>query len=123
MDINDDTKYPLVKNGTIILKIKNEYQVILIEKIAYCVADGSYTTIILECGSEVFVSKSLYAVGRSLKSPYFIKCHHDCLVNIKKVLTFNKELKILTVLDHNIHVSRRKCAGILEKLKSLNDQL
>lgn len=122
MKTNPGTNFPVLKNGTITLKVNHEYQVILIEKIAYCIADGSYTTIILVNGLHIVVSKSLGFVGRSLNSS-FIKCSHGCLVNIKKVITFNKELKILTVLDQNIHVSRRKCTGILKKLKSLNGQL
>jgi two-component system, LytTR family, response regulator len=112
---------PLERNRTITLKIKNEYQVILMEEIVYCLAEGSYTTIKLFDGSQIVVSKSLCSVGKSLDCNYFIRCHHGCIVNIKNVTKFNIKTKILTVLDYNIKVSRRKYSLLVKKLNSLND--
>jgi two-component system, LytTR family, response regulator len=123
MKTNLEMITPVIDKATIVLKTKYDYLIIPVEKIAYCEADGSYSKIKLEDGSEVFVSKSLCIIERSLRSAYFIRCHHSWMVNIRKVEKFNRELKILTVLGQNIPVSRRKCCKIMMVLKALNDQL
>ncbi|MCX6326525.1 MAG: LytTR family transcriptional regulator DNA-binding domain-containing protein [Bacteroidia bacterium] len=123
METNPYANSPIIKNGTIILKTQNGYLIIHIGQIAFCKADGNYSKIIFEDGSEVLVTKTLLVLQRYFKKFNFIRCHNSYLINIKKVKEYDRNKKILTVLGHEIPVSRRKCCKVLSKLKSKNDQL
>lgn len=123
METNPETNYPVIKNGIIVLKTNNGYSIRPVEKIAYCIADGSYSKIIFIDGSEVLVIKTLIVLERHLRNFNFIRCHNSYLINIEKVKEYDKKEKILTVLGQNIPVSRRKWGKVLTKLKFQNDQL
>lgn len=86
MEENPNDNSPVRKNRTITLKANNDYLVIPVEKIAYCVAAGSYTTLIkLDDGSQIFVSKSLAVLERCLTSSNFVRCHNSYYVNVGKI--------------------------------------
>jgi two-component system LytT family response regulator len=125
METNLEIISPVMQSRTIALKTQKGYHVIQVEKIAFCEADGSYSTIYLDDGSKFVVSKSLIDIERNLMSTDFIRCHYSYLVNARKVEKFNKGMKLLTVLGHNknIPVSRRKCCKTIIKLKNIYDQL
>jgi two-component system LytT family response regulator len=62
MGLDPDIIASITEKGTISLKTLNDYHFIKVEEIAFCEADGSYTTLYLENGKEYLVSKSLYSL-------------------------------------------------------------
>lgn len=107
--------------GTIILRANNAYQVIPINKIVYCVADGSYTTVQLDDGSHFYTSRLLADFERLLEKSTFCRCHKSFLVNCLKVEKLDRKKKLLTASGYQIPISRRKCCLIRAKLNHFND--
>lgn len=112
-----------MKKESIIIRTLSDYKIIPIEKITVCKAEGSYSIINLEEGSNIMISKSLLFIERQLSNKYFIRCHHSYLINVMKIQSFNRKHKILSISGLSVPVSRRKCRHLILKMKELNSHL
>jgi two-component system LytT family response regulator len=99
------------------------YQIIPIEKITYCIADGSYTILLLEDNKKIMVSKPLIAIEKCLENFSFIRCHNSYLVNAIKIEEFNQTKKAFIIKGETIPVSRRKYCTTIFKLKKIHQNL
>ena len=108
-----------MKEISFIIRTLRDYKIIPIEKITVCKAEGSYSVINLDDGSDILVSKSLLYIERQLNDKYFIRCHNSYLINAQKIQSFNRKLKILTISGLSVPVSRRKCRNLILKMKEI----
>jgi two-component system, LytTR family, response regulator len=56
-----------------------------VNDIVYCMADGSYTRMLMKDTSEILLSKTLGDVGELLSEYDFFRIHHSSLINLKQV--------------------------------------
>ncbi len=80
-----------------------------IEDIICCAADGNYTTFYLKNGHNVISSKNIGQFEKKLGYG-FIRVHHSYLVNGKHVVSFTKKNGVLCELSNSmvVPVSKRK---------------
>ena len=69
----------------------SKIDVLKVDKLLYCEAEGRYTTFYLEGGKTVVSSRNLGEYEKQLPSNLFFRIHHKYLVNLKKVTSINKE--------------------------------
>ena len=92
-------------------------EVIDVNSIIYCKADGSYTTIFCE-GKEIIASKTLKHIQNMLPEEGFARIHTSYLVNIKHILRYYKGIGgQVSMSDKSIlPVSIRRKEGFLNKI-------
>lgn len=107
---NDDKKIVL-NDGKAIHFLK-------VNDILYCKAEGSYTAFVLVNGNNILVSKNLKEYEDLLSDSRFVRCHHAYLVNLKKVLRFEKIENPQIILENHavVPVSVRKKEFVLDAL-------
>lgn len=104
---------------TICLKMQKEYCIIQIKEIVFCKAEGSYSIIYFDGGSQLVASKSLIALEKLFNNQCFIRCHNSYLINFKKIKKYNSRNRLLHLIGHEIPISKRKHHLIIQRLKSM----
>lgn len=112
-----------MERSNISFKVRQGYLVVPKEKIMFCKAEGSYSTVYIIGGKSVLVSKSLAIIEDCLGQDFFVRCHNSYLVNISKVELFDSKNKRVTIMGHLIPVSRRKVNSLIHRLNSFNYHL
>ncbi len=89
--------------------------------IIFCKADGSYTTLVLDKGAQVLVSKNLKDFENILTDSGFCRVHHSYLINLSHVQKYIKGDGGYVILtdDYHVDVSRRKKDEFLSLLNKL----
>lgn len=109
------------KEKKIVLKDSNSIYFINVSDIIRCESDGQYTEFYIENSKRLVISKSLKEYEELLTPFGFIRPHHSHLININKILRFDKVdggSLIMETLEE-IPVSYRKKAQILQILDNL----
>ena len=110
-----------IKEKKIVLKDSTSVYFVNVNDIIRCESDGQYTEFHVENAKKIVISKSLKEYEELLEPYGFIRPHHSHLININKVLRFDKGdggNLIMETLDE-IPVSHRKKAQILQILDQL----
>jgi two-component system LytT family response regulator len=105
----------------IVLKDSSSIYFINVNDIIRCESSGQYTEFYIEDSKRIVISKSLKEY-ESLLEPYgFIRPHHSHLININKILRFDKVNGGNLIMEtlEEIPVSHRKKAHILQFLDNL----
>ncbi|MEO9804092.1 MAG: LytTR family DNA-binding domain-containing protein [Reichenbachiella sp.] len=84
------------------------YEMVLIDEILYCQAEGSYTVLYLNGGASFMVSKNLKYYEDLLKKNNFIRIHHSSLVNCSKIKKVSKSDGGYIVMDDGKDLSISK---------------
>ena len=110
-----------LKEKKIVLKDSNSIYFVNVTDIIRCESDGQYTEFYIENTKKIVISKSLKEYEEMLESYGFIRPHHSHLININKILRFDKGDGGTLVMQNNdeIPVSHRKKAQILQILDSI----
>ncbi len=105
----------------IVLKTSDKIHVVDIKNIVRCESDNVYTSIILNDGKSILVSKSIKSFEELLTSFHFMRVHQSHLVNLKYMTYFNKQEGGSLVMSDNsiVPVSGQKKAILLDYLDSL----
>lgn len=78
------------KPDEIMIPTSKGYEIVSIKSILYFIADGSYTSIVIEGGSKLMVSKNIKTYEDKL-SPYsFLRIHKSFLINLKQIKLISK---------------------------------
>lgn len=96
------------KPKKIVLRTKDSIHLIQISDILYCAAEGSYTTVYTH-DNKVMVSKLIKEYEEILSEHNFMRIHQSYLINMNKIIRYDKEAYVL--LENNIKLpvaSRRK---------------
>ena len=110
-----------VPNKKIVLKDSESIYFVKVSDIIHCKAEGPYTEFYLSSGQKIIISKSLKEYEELLEPFGFVRTHHSHLINIKRIVRFDKADGGTLILenDHEIPVSQRKREQILEMLNKL----
>lgn len=89
--------------------------------IMYACADGSYSRVHLRDGTSILVSRNLKSIGNKLPSPYFVRVHHSCIVNILHATHFhNGGCSTLTMSNgEEVPVSRSRKNVLMDRYERL----
>jgi two-component system LytT family response regulator len=106
------------KEKKIVLKDSNSIYFINVNDIIRCESAGQYTEFYIADSKRIVISKSLKEYEELLEPYGFIRPHHSHLININKILRFDKADGGILVMEtlEEIPVSHRKKAQILQIL-------
>lgn len=105
----------------IVLKDSNAMHFVKVSDIIHCKAEGNYTEFYLSNKQKLVTSNMLKEYEEMLEPFGFIRTHHSHLVNVKKIIRFDKADGGTLVLenDHEVPVSQRKKDLVLEALSKI----
>lgn len=87
------------------------------EEILYVESDGNYSTLFLENGQKLVLTKKLKEVNQILPSEAFFRIHNSFIVNLGKIKEFLKtDGYVVLNTGHKIPVSRQKKSDFLDLL-------
>lgn len=87
------------------------------EEILYAESDGNYSTLFLEDGQKILLTKKLKEVNELLPSESFFRIHNSFVVNLNKIKEFIKtDGYVVLKTNHKIPVSRQKKSDFLDLL-------
>lgn len=112
---------PHLEQKRIVLKTADKIHVVDVKNIIRCQADNSYTTVYLNSGQKIIISKNLKSYYEMLQPFGFIRTHQSHLINTKFIEFFNKhDGGYLVMTDKSeIPVSNQNKPILLEYLDSL----
>ncbi|RZK44016.1 MAG: response regulator transcription factor [Pedobacter sp.] len=110
--------YQPISEQRIALPRRDGYDVIKVSDVAYCRADGAYTSITLCDGKEILLSKSLGEVVDMLPIELFERIHHSTVVNISLIKQFIKRDGNHVVMNDGLElaVSKSKREQVMWRL-------
>jgi len=105
----------------IVLKTADKIHVVDIKNIVRCESDNAYTTIVVNTGKSIVVSKSIKSFDEMLSSQGFMRVHQSHLINTNYISYYNKhEGGFLVMSDNsNVPISNQKKPLLIEYLESL----
>jgi two-component system LytT family response regulator len=94
---------------------------VLINQIIYCEADDNYSSIHLEGVPPILISKTLKYLEDSLSDFFFMRVHQSFLVNLFKVVKFEKGQRGRIVMSDGatINLSKNKKEEFLSRISTL----
>ncbi len=112
-----------IKNSDkkIVLKDSDSIYFVKVSDIIRCEASGAYTIFHIQNHKNVLMSKGIKEFEDLLQNFGFFRTHHSHLVNLKKIVRFDKADGGILVLDNNekVAVSQRKKDNLLTLLEKL----
>ncbi|MEN1783528.1 MAG: LytTR family DNA-binding domain-containing protein [Bacteroidota bacterium] len=85
------------------------------EEILYAESDGNYSTLYLQDGQKVLLTKKLKEVNQLLPPSSFFRIHNSYIVNLGKIKEFLKtDGYVVLNTNHKIPVSRQKKSDFLD---------
>ena len=105
----------------IVLKDSNSIYFIHVNEIIRCESSGQYTEFYIEESKRIVISRPLKEYEELLEPYGFIRPHHSHLINIEKILRFDKVNGGSLIMDtlEEIPVSHRKKANILQNSRQI----
>jgi len=95
------------------------YEMVYINNITYCLADGSYTHFYFQDGQTLVVSKNLKYYENLLSGYGFVRCHNTALVNLNFVKTLERTSGGALIMEDGkqLPVSKTKRQELEGKIK------
>lgn len=95
-------------DGILVLHAKN---------LSYCLADGSYTDVVLKWGHTIKISHSIGHVESQLPKQ-FVRIHHSHIVNLTQMETLinSKSVSVIMRDGNELDVSRRRKKVLMDRL-------
>ena len=86
-----------------------------VAEIAYCVADGGYTRLVMAGKNELMLSKTLGDVEELLQDYNFFRIHHSTLINLKQVKKYirGEGGELVMRSGESLQVARARKADLL----------
>ncbi len=106
-------------NGFITVSSTDKIDLVKLEEILYCRADGKYTEFILENKHQILSSKNLGEFSSVLLNNHFYRIHHSYIVNVKKIIKIIKKDGLYCEFPHGISlpVAKRRQEEFVKFLK------
>lgn len=87
------------------------------DEILYAESDGNYSTIFLENGKKIVLTKKLKDINEILPNDRFFRVHNSYIINLNKIKEFIKtDGYVVLSSNHKIPVSRQKKSSFLDLL-------
>lgn len=105
----------------IVLKDSESIYFVKVSDIVHCKAEGPYTEFYLLPEQKITISKSLKEYEELLEPYGFVRTHHSHLINIKRIVRFDKADGGSLVMENKqvVPVSQRKRDQIMELLNNM----
>ncbi|MBC7863290.1 MAG: response regulator transcription factor [Bacteroidia bacterium] len=105
----------------IVLKDAEAIHFIKVTDIIRCEADGPYTKFVISNAKAILISKGLKEYEDLLGPFGFLRTHHSHLINLKKIIRFDKGEGGSLIMENNDHVpvSQRKKEQLLEIISKM----
>lgn len=106
-------------NGFIAISSSDKIELIKVEDIMYCKAEGKYTEFVLSNKHKILSSKNLGEYNSLLFNNYFFRIHHSYVVNIKKIVKIVKKDGFYCEFEHGISlpVAKRRQEEFVKFIK------
>lgn len=110
-----------INEKKIVLKDSESIYFVKVSDIVHCKAEGPYTEFYLIPQQKITISKSLKEYEELLEPFGFIRTHHSHLINIKRIVRFDKADGGTLILENKqvVPVSQRKREQIMELLNNI----
>ena len=97
---------------------RDGYEFVPADSILYCQAEGSYTTLVLQDGRRLLLSRSLGEMEQALPEGLFIRIHHSHLANLNHISQFRKNdgAAVLMANGDELTVSKARRDVLLQRL-------
>lgn len=86
----------------LVLKERDAMHIVRLDSILYCMAEGSYTTFYLDNKEKIMVSQNLKEFEEILHKNGFFRIHRSHLVNIDKIVRYEKHNGGVIHLEGNV---------------------
>ncbi len=119
--LNESMNAISMEHKKIVLKDKDSIYFIKVNDIIRCHAEGPYTEFFTSTGQKITISKTLKEYEEMLEPFGFIRAHHSHLINIRKIIRFDKTDGCNLIMENNdeVPVSQRKKEHLLEMIAGL----
>lgn len=108
---------PASNCNAIYIIARSGHKVIDLDGIILCKADRNYTKILLKDGGiEIVLPKSICVLESVLKKYHFLRCSSSYIINLNKVGSFNRYLRMIYLSGHKISVPRKRCGKVFPML-------
>ncbi|WP_291136185.1 LytR/AlgR family response regulator transcription factor [Flavobacterium sp. UBA7663] len=106
-------------NGFIAISSSDKIELIKLEDIVYCKAEGKYTEFVLSNKQKILSSKNLGEYSSILISNYFFRIHHSYVVNVKQIIKITKKDGLYCEFAHGISlpVAKRRQEEFVKFIK------
>ena len=106
------------QSGRIALTVNHRLEMIAMNRILYCSANGNYSVIHLNDGIKYMTSKSLKCVGLKLKEFGFFTIDKSFVVNILFIKSITQDRNARVLLDDctELKVSRNRKSALMDLL-------
>lgn len=120
IDIHQEYNTPQ-KRKKIILKEKSINHIVEMNRITHLVCDCYLTTIFIESGTQIIVSKLLKEFEQELTSFGFVRVNRNTMINTMHVINYRKGKNRIVHLSDNtlINISRRGMIHLKEVLEHI----
>ena len=110
-----------INEKKIVLKDSESIYFVKVSDIVHCKAEGPYTEFYLIPQQKITISKSLKEYEELLEPYGFIRTHHSHLINVKRIVRFDKADGGTLILENKqaVPVSQRKRDQIMELLNNM----
>lgn len=119
--LQDNLKNLSRSEKKIVLRDSSNLFFVKIDDIFFCKAEGSYTEFYLEGNQKIVTSSMLKEYEQMLEGFGFLRTHHSYLVNINKILKYDKTEGGTLLMKNNkiVPVSQRKRDQVIEILSKM----
>ena len=119
--LNDSMSTISLEHKKIVLKDKDSIYFIKVNDIIRCHAEGPYTEFFIADGKKITISKNLKEYEEMLEPFGFIRAHHSHLINIRKIIRFDKTDGCNLIMENNdeVPVSQRKKDNLMEMIAQI----
>jgi two-component system LytT family response regulator len=119
--LNESMNAISLEHKKIVLKDKDSIYFVKVNEIIRCHAEGPYTEFYTTNGQKITISKNLKEYEEMLEPFGFIRAHHSHLINIRKIIRFDKTDGCNLIMENNdeVPVSQRKKEHLMEIIAQL----
>ncbi len=104
------------KPEKLVLRTQDSIHAVRIDDIIYCMSDGAYTHIVL-ANQKIMVSKLIKEYTELLRDHGFIRIHQSYLINLNKMVKYNKEGYVHLENDISLPVAARRKEQFLKEVE------
>lgn len=119
--LNDSMNTISLEQKKIVLRDKDSIYFVKVSDIIRCHAEGPYTEFFMNDGKKITISKNLKEYEEMLEPYGFIRAHHSHLINIRKIIRFDKVDGCNLIMENNdeVPVSQRKKEHLIQIISNL----
>ncbi len=107
-------------SDTLILSLKDSFQIIHIDNLMFCESDKGYTTFFLDNEKKYIASKPIKEFEKQLSKHNFTQPHQSFFINLKFIDRYDKSGTIYLTNGYKIPVSSRKKKDFISTLLNWN---